>query len=82
MGYSGRSKGYKFYDHKLKTIFETRTIVFFEDIEFGGRYKVKNFIFEEKSISIPESIHIDIHTPIQDEIIGHEEKTQHPHELV
>ena len=58
------------------------TIAFFKDLEFGGRHKVKDFVFEEESISIPESIHINITSPIQDEIIVHEEQTQHPHELV
>ena len=54
------------------------TTTFFEDIEFEERNKVKNFVFEEESISIPESIHIDVPTPIRDEIIVHEEQTQHP----
>ena len=47
----------------------------FEDIKFGGGgggggggNKVKNFVFEEESISIPEQIHIDVPTPIQNEI--------------
>src|SRR3954465_11518152 len=56
IGYSERSRGYKFYDPKLKTIFETGTATFFEDIEFGGRNKVKDFDFEEESISIPVPI--------------------------
>jgi len=32
IGYSERSSGYKFYDPKLKTIFETGTTTFFEDV--------------------------------------------------
>lgn len=44
IGYSERSRGYKFYDPRLNSIFETGTPIFFEDIEFflcvcvwGGR---------------------------------------------
>ena len=40
IGYSERSRGYKFYDPSLKTIFETGTATFFEDIEFGGRIRL------------------------------------------
>jgi len=36
IGYFERSRGYKFFDPKLKTIFDTGTTTFFEDIEFGG----------------------------------------------
>lgn len=49
VGYSERSRGFKFYDPKLKIIFETGTAVFFEDIEFGGRNQVRDFVFEEES---------------------------------
>ena len=49
------SKGYKFYDPKLKTFFESGTTSFFEDIKFGGGgggggggvNKVKNFVFKK-----------------------------------
>ena len=57
-GYSERSNDYNFYDHKLKTILETRTAIFFEDIEFGGKNKVRDFVLEEESVTIPELIHI------------------------
>ena len=29
------------------------TVTFFEDVEFGGRNKVKDIVFEEESVSIP-----------------------------
>ena len=57
IGYSKRSRGYKFYDPKLKTIFETGTATFFEDIEFGGKNKVRDFVLEEESVTIPKPIH-------------------------
>ena len=67
-----------------------RTATFFEDIEFGGRNKVRNFVLEEESISIPEPIHIVasdeaspeplqdivVQSTIQDELVVHEEQTQ------
>ena len=57
IGYSERSRGYKFYDPKLKIIFETGTATFFEDIEFGGKNKVRDFVFDEESVTIPDLIH-------------------------
>ena len=59
IGYSERSRGYKFYDPKLKTIFETGTATFFEDIEFGGRNKIRDFVFQEdldSTISVGEEL--------------------------
>ena len=40
--------GYMFYDPTTKSIFETGTATFFEDVEFGGRNKVKDIVFEEE----------------------------------
>jgi len=94
IGYSERSRGYKFYDPKLKTIFETRTDTFFKDIEFGGKNKVKDFVLEEESVTILELIHtaafdkanleplqgIVIESPTQDNLVVHEEQTQDPQE--
>jgi len=56
IGYSQRSRGYKFYDPILKTIFETGTATFFEDIEFGGKNQIRKFVLEEESVKIPEPI--------------------------
>ena len=36
IGYSERSRGYKFYDPTAKNIFEMDIATFFEDIDFGG----------------------------------------------
>ena len=36
IGYFERSRGYKFYNFTLKTIFEIGIAWFFEDVEFGG----------------------------------------------
>lgn len=97
IGYSERSRGYKFYDPTAKTIFETGTATFFEDIDFGGRNKVKDIIFEEESAPIPIPIRIvtsdevnldpqvdnEVLPPTQvvDDIV-HEGQTQNPQELV
>ena len=74
IGYFERSRGYKFYDPKLKTIFETGTATFFEDIEYGGKNKVRDFVLEEESVTIPELIHIVVFDkknsePLQDIVI-------------
>jgi len=53
IGYSERSRGYKFYDPTIKSIFKMRNAIFFKDVEFGGRNKVRDIIFEEESVSIP-----------------------------
>jgi len=92
IGYSERSRGYKFYDLILKTIFETGTATFFEDIEFGGKNQIRNFFLEEESVIIPEPIQTitfdevsseppqniadEPHT--QDDLVVREEKTQDP----
>ena len=87
IGYSKRSRGYKFYDFKLKTIFEIETATFFEDIEFEGNNKVRDFVLEEESVTILEPIHIVafdkanleplqyivIESPTQDNLVIHEE---------
>ena len=92
IGYSERSRGYKFYDPTTKSIFETGTAMFFEDIEFWGRNKVKDFVFEEESVSIPtiafdnDQVASPEHQdnveqlPTQDEGIVPEEQTQQPQE--
>ena len=53
IGYSERSRGYKFYDPTTKSIFESGNARFFEDVEFAGGDKVKDFVFEEEYIDIP-----------------------------
>ena len=96
IGYSKRSKGYKFYDPILKTIFESGTVMFFEDIEFGGKNKIRNFVLDEESVTIlepiqtitfdkvssepPQDIAYEPHT--QDDLVVHEEQTQDPQEPV
>ena len=51
IGYTKRSKGFKFYDPTLRNIFETGTVTFFEDIEFGGEIRS-----EEELVSLPKHI--------------------------
>ena len=53
IGYSERSRGYKFYDPTTRSIFETGNAGFFEDVEFAGGDKYKDFVFEEEYIDIP-----------------------------
>ena len=66
IGYSERSKGYKFYDPTTKSIFETGNARFFEDVEFDGGDKDRDFAFEEEYVDIPIAvINID-QAPIPD----------------
>ena len=41
IGYSERSRDYKFYDPKLNTIFETGTTTFFGILSLGGRIRLE-----------------------------------------
>ena len=59
IGYSEKSRGFKFYDPTKRSIFETGNAVFFEDVEFGGRNKVRDIIFEEES-TIPTTAFDDV----------------------
>jgi len=66
-----------------------RTATFFEDIEFGGKNKVRDFVSEEESVTIPKLIHtvafdkenleplqdIVIESLTQDNLVVHEEQT-------
>ena len=61
IGYSERSRGYKFYDPTTKSIFETGNARFFEDVEFDRGDKDRDFAFEEE-VDIPTAV-IDIDQP-------------------
>ena len=50
VGYSKCSRGYKFYAPTHKTIFETGTAQFFENVEFGETNKGRDITFEKKII--------------------------------
>lgn len=58
IGYFEQYRGYKFYDPTQRNIFETWTIIFFEDVVFEGRNKVRNIFLEEESVLVPNLIHI------------------------
>ena len=45
--YTKRSKGFKFYDPRLRNIFETGIGTFFENIEFLVRNKVKTLFLKK-----------------------------------
>ena len=47
IGYFERFRGYKFYDSTIRSIFETGIAMFFEDVEFGGRNKVRDILYED-----------------------------------
>ncbi|KAJ4728701.1 Retrovirus-related Pol polyprotein from transposon TNT 1-94 [Melia azedarach] len=56
IGYSERSRGYKFYDPRTKSIFESGNAQFFEDVELAKRDNVRDFVFEEEYIDIPTGV--------------------------
>ena len=51
IGYFERFRGYKFHDPTTKSIFETKNVQFFEDVQFEVEV-VRNLVFEEKYINI------------------------------
>ena len=53
VGYAERSRGYKFYDPTIRSIFETGNAQFFEDVEFAGGDTVRKFVLEEEYVNIP-----------------------------
>jgi len=93
IGYCERVRDYEFYHPKLKTIFETESVTFFENMQFGGKNKARDFVLEEKLV-IPHLIHIDAfhkasseplkdivtESPIEDNLVVYEEQTQDPQE--
>lgn len=79
VGYSERSRGYKFYDPTNRTILETGNARFFEDIEVGGENSVRDVVFEEvvdEVITTP-SIPMFVPLPIP-EFVSEEAQEQHP----
>ena len=56
VGYFERSRSYKFYDPTTSSIFETGNARFFEDVEFEGGERTKDFVFEEEYVDIPQGV--------------------------
>ena len=53
VGYSERSRGFKFYDPSSRSFFETGNAKFIEDVEYGGSLELKKIVFEEEYVIIP-----------------------------
>ena len=53
VGYSERSRGFKFYDPLTRFFFETGNAKFIEDVQLSGREPLRNVVFEEESVNIP-----------------------------
>ena len=64
IGYSERSRGYKFYDPTTKSIFETGNAQVFKDVEFDEGDKDRDFVFEEEHVDIPIAIIDNDQAPI------------------
>ncbi|RVW49821.1 Retrovirus-related Pol polyprotein from transposon TNT 1-94 [Vitis vinifera] len=53
VGYSERSRGFKFYDPSTRSFFETGNAKFIEDVELSGREPLRKVVFEEEFVNIP-----------------------------
>ncbi|RVW79209.1 Retrovirus-related Pol polyprotein from transposon TNT 1-94 [Vitis vinifera] len=53
VGYSKRSRGFKFYDPLTRSFFETGNAKFIEDVELSGREPLRKVVFEEEYVNIP-----------------------------
>ncbi|RVW73959.1 Retrovirus-related Pol polyprotein from transposon TNT 1-94 [Vitis vinifera] len=70
IGYAERSRGFKFYDPAIRSIFETGTTTFFEDVEFGGRNQARNIVFEEEEGSTIAFDNVQVSLPIIDQEVN------------
>ena len=93
VGYSERSRGFKFYDPTTWSFFETGNAKFLEEVEFEGEDKSRDIVFEEEFISLPtvaiddnqELIpdivqEVNLEQDIVDPLPIQEEQTQFPQE--
>ncbi|KAL6335699.1 hypothetical protein AAG906_032893 [Vitis piasezkii] len=53
VGYSKRSRGFKFYDPSTRSFFKTDNAKFIEDVELSGRESLRKVVFEEEYVNIP-----------------------------
>ncbi|RVW95174.1 Retrovirus-related Pol polyprotein from transposon TNT 1-94 [Vitis vinifera] len=70
IGYAERSRGFKFYDPAIRSIFETGTATFFEDVEFGGRNQARNIVFEEEEGYTIAFDNVQVSLPIIDQEVN------------
>ncbi|RVW37391.1 Retrovirus-related Pol polyprotein from transposon TNT 1-94 [Vitis vinifera] len=76
VGYSKRSRGFKFYDLSTRSLFETGNAKFIEDVELNGREPLRNVSVQpiteiEDTPEIPP-------TQVMEPVQVHEELTQQP----
>ena len=70
VGYSERSRGFKFNDTTMRSFFETGNARFLEEVEFEGEDKSRDIVFEEEFISLPTVVIDDDHELIFDVVVG------------
>ncbi|KAL5582663.1 hypothetical protein UlMin_015105 [Ulmus minor] len=70
IGYAERLTGFKFYDPAIRSIFETGTATFFEDVEFGGRNQARNIVFEGEEGSTIAFDNVQVSLPIIDQEVN------------
>ena len=69
VGYSKRSKGFRFYCPSTKNVIETDNAKFIEKIQNSGNQLHKDFTFEEKHIAVPmiTVLNDEVVIPLQNE---------------
>ncbi|RVW65786.1 Retrovirus-related Pol polyprotein from transposon TNT 1-94 [Vitis vinifera] len=76
VGYSERSRGFKFYDLSTRSFFETGNAKFIENVELSRKEPLRKVVFEDESVSIPIIATGHVVEPVQ----VHEEVTQQSQE--
>ncbi|KAH9656751.1 hypothetical protein KPL70_022797 [Citrus sinensis] len=89
VGYAERSRGFKFYDPSTRSIFETGTATFLEDVEFGGRNLVRNIVFKDEEGSTVAFDNVQVLIPVIDHEVNSDPQPsdnivqpQHQHEMI
>ena len=82
VGYSERSRGFKFYCPSTNTIIETDNAKFIEDVESSGSAQRRNFLFEEEQVEIPmipiETVEVVTPVLVQDADANHQTNHELP----
>ena len=60
VGYSERSRGFKFYDPSSRSFFETGNAKFIEDVELSEREPLRKVVFEERNLLVFLLLQLDM----------------------
>ena len=56
VGYSEKSRGFKFYNPSNRSFFETGNAKFIEDIDYSGSNHIRSIVFEEEHSNVPTTV--------------------------